>query len=300
MTGTWVLSLVIASPLPQDFRFQLDVPRVYIDVFATRHGEAVGSLTRENFEVEDDGVALDFELVDAASVPQTFALLLDESGSISGRNREVLQQAALDFAGRLRKDDELTVLSFAERTTLRQPLRFERPEPAGRDYAIRGGGWTALDDALFLTMTYLRNAKGRPVLVVFSDGVDNASWINEEAVLETARTADIVVYAVRADAGGELPQRTGTLAAGGSSGLSRAMLDELARLTGGRTVEAKRWEKVSDTFREILSEVSTRYVLVFSPAADSNPGWHRLRVKVRGAPDVRIRARSGYFLSTEN
>ena len=89
------------------------------------------------------------------------------------------------------------MLSFAERVSLRQRLRLD---PSGIDesaFEIRGGGWTALNDALFLTMTYLRNAQGRPILLVFSDGMDNASWARGDDVLQAGRANEVVVYAVK-------------------------------------------------------------------------------------------------------
>jgi len=287
--------LLLAILFQDVLQFRVDVRRVHVDVFVTRDGASVGDLGAKNFEVYDDGKRQDVELVDVASIPQTFALLLDESGSISGGKRELLQEAALDFARRLRAEDELAVLSFAERISLRRPLRLHPSEIEESAYEIRGGGWTALNDALSLTMTYLRNAQGRPILLVFSDGMDNASWIGEEAVLQAARADEVVVYAVRADVGEHLSQTGSALSPGGTSGPSSAMLDELAKLTGGRSLAAARTGEIAETFQEILSEVSARYLLVFSPAENNNPGWHELRVRIRGAGNVAVRARTGYY-----
>ena len=288
---------LLLAVLSQDvLRFRVDVRRVHVDVFVTRDDASVADLRAEDFEVYDEGKRQEVDLVDVASVPQSFALLLDESGSISGRKRELLQEAARDFARRLRVQDELAVLGFAERLSLRQPLRLD---PSGIDesaYEIRGGGWTALDDALFLTMTYLRNARGRPIMLVFSDGVDNASWIGEEAVLQAARASEVVVYAVKADVGEHLSQTGGALDPGGSSGLSSRMLDELTELTGGRSVAASRPDAIGEAFQGILSEVSARYLLVFSPDENASPGWHELRVRVGGGGGVAVRARKGYYV----
>lgn len=292
-------ALLLAVLSQEVLRFRVDVRRVHVDVFVTRDDASVTDLRAEDFEVYDEGKRQEVDLVDVASVPQSFALLLDESGSISGRKREILQAAARDFARRLRADDELAVLGFAERLSLRQPLRLDPSEIEERAYEIRGGGWTAFNDALFLTMSYLRNARGRPILVVFSDGMDNASWIREESVLQSARANEVVVYAVKADVGEHLSQAGGALAPGGSSGLSSRMLDELIALTGGRSVAATRPDAIGEAFQEILAEVSTRYLLVFSPDENASPGWHELRVRVKGAGDVAVRARKGFYLPSK-
>jgi VWFA-related protein len=158
---------------------------------------------------------------------------------------------------------------------------------------------TALNDALFLAMSYLRNARGRPILVVFTDGVDNASWVDEEQLLESARLSEVVVYAIRAETAVDVSRRAGPLSAGGSSGESVATLDALTRLTGGRSIGASQGEVYARAFEEIVAEVNTRYVLAFTPPDDARPGWHELRVKVRGVLDADVRARAGYFLPGE-
>lgn len=297
-TSLAAVGLVLALQEREALEFRVAVNRVLVDVFLTGEGESLGRLPREAFEVYDNGARQQIELVDVASVPQTFAILLDESGSISGTKRELLQQAVVDFANHLRDGDELTVLSFDERTKLRKALGFERPAAETGAYAIQGGGWTALNDALFLTMSYLRKGRGRPILVVFTDGVDNASWIDEQAVLESARLSEVVVYAVKAEAAVD-PQRAGTLV-GGNSGRSLVMLEELTRMTGGRSVDVAPGASFSEAFEEILSEVSTRHIVALTPPIDSEPGWHELRVKVKGTRDVEVRARAGYFAPPPN
>ncbi|MGH9324946.1 MAG: VWA domain-containing protein [Vicinamibacteria bacterium] len=293
----WLLAL--AGQEQEIFEFRVDVTRVYVDVFVSRQGKAVSDLEASNFEVYDNGVRQQVELTDAASVPKTFALLLDESGSITGRKQHLLEEALLDFTGRLSDKDELTVLSFAERAVLRHPLAFARPDNETDAYRIKGGGWTAFNDALFLTLTYLRNAKGRPILVVFTDGMDNTSWIGEEAVLESARSSEAVIYAVKADVGTGA-QVGGTVVPAGSSGQSAAMLDELTRMTGGLSLEAGRADAISAAFQGVLSDVSTRYLLTFSPGTKAKPGLHELIVRIGGVRDVEVRARASYFMPSNS
>jgi VWFA-related protein len=296
-----ILSLLALSLPSQDvLQFRVGVRRVHVDVFVSRNGASVTDLKADDFEVEDEGKRQAVELVDTASIPRTVALLLDESGSISGRTRELLAGTARDFATRLRPEDELTVLGFAERVSRREPLRVDPTRIERTAYEIRGGGWTALNDALFLTMTYLRNARGRPFLVVLSDGMDNASWIREEVVIRAVRESEVVVYAVKARATRESSRPEGTLVPGGAGAESSATLDEITRLSGGRSVEASRPEAVASAFEKILSEVSARYVLTFSPPEQAEVGWHQLRVRVRGAGDVDVRARGAYYLPPQN
>lgn len=270
------------------YEFRVDVELVYVDVFVSADGEPVEGLTQRNFEVYDDGERQRIELMDAASLPQSVVLLVDRSASISGRRRELLTEALRGFVGQLNDDDECAVLSFAERLSL------DRAMDLGLQVGDVAFDWeegraTAFSDAVYLTLQYLRGAEGRPLLIVFTDGEDNASWTSVDALLHAVRTSEVVVYAVQVR-----PRER--LEAGGASARGTEVLEELTRLTGGRLVWADRQEELASVYQKILSEVSTRYLLVFTPESDARPGWHDVRLKVLGAGDVTIRARAGYVL----
>lgn len=294
MIACLLLSAVVATASQASFRFSADVQLVYVDVFVSIDGEVLPDLPAERFVVHDGNERRDVRLVDVKAVPQTFALLLDESGSITGRKRQILHDAFAGFARRLEADAELAILGFAERTTLRKPLgaaRLDLEEEAG--LLGDGSGFTALNDALYVTFSYLGSAGGRPILVVFTDGMDNASWVREEMVLDAARSSEAVVYLVEADAGLGVLNGGAGLEPGGTAARAVAMLDSIVALSGGRKIDAGRPERVADALSEILAEVSARYLLVFDPG-DAAPGWHDLRVEVKGV-DAQVRARSGYF-----
>jgi Ca-activated chloride channel family protein len=286
------LFLVFVGQEP--FQFRIEVNQVYVDAFVSRDGAPVTNLTAENFEVFDDGKRQYVELVDASSVPHSIALLVDNSASISGRKREYLRQALGAFVSELKDDDEFAVLTFAERTVLEQPLRFERPGTQGIKLEVTEGRATALNDAIFLALGYLRGAAGRPMLVIFTDGNDNASWIREERLFEAVRGSEVVVYAVQSRTNAELQGIPDAQQAGADSDPGTQLLRKVTKLTGGRSMRAARMENLAETYHDILSEVSTRYLLVFSPPTPVRPGWHDLRVKARGARNVEVRARAGY------
>jgi hypothetical protein len=117
---------------------------------------------------------------------------------------------------------------------------------------------------------------GRTLVVVFSDGVDTASFARRELVLETARRVNGVVYGVsnRLD--------------------DDPFLRDLADATGGRVIRLDGEAEPAPAFLEILQEFRRRYVITFAPAGPTTSGWHTLAVRVH-RPNVRVQARPGYF-----
>ena len=136
-------------------------------------------------------------------------------------------------------------------------------------------GDTALVDGIYTSMIVGEADAGRALVIAFSDGVDNASWLSPDAVVDIAKRGDVVVYAV-------------------ATGRPQAFLRDLTRFTGGGLVDVESTKNVDATFTRILDEFRHRYLVSYSPEGVTKDGWHRLdvRVKRRGAT---VRARPGYL-----
>jgi VWFA-related protein len=117
---------------------------------------------------------------------------------------------------------------------------------------------------------------GRNLLLVFSDGLDTASWLTPERVLDSARRSDVVVYGVSSR---------------GPEGSK--FLDDLTELTGGATLKIESTRDLSAAFLKILDEFRQRYLISYSPAGVLAGGWHRLEVRVKGRRAT-VKARAGY------
>ncbi len=116
----------------------------------------------------------------------------------------------------------------------------------------------------------------RALQLVFSDGLDTASWLMSAAVLDVAKRADIVVYAV-ATAGGASP-----------------FLRDLSAFTGGSLIQIGSSGDLRSTFLRILDEFRHRYLVSYSPRGVTTNGWHRLEVRVRNRRAI-VKARPGYL-----
>ncbi len=289
------LSLMVTAPTRQDvFTFRVDVRTVYIDVFVTRNGKQVTGLAAEDFEVYDNGVKQTVQLADTEGLALSVLLLLDTSGSITGSRWNQLREAAVAFARELGGEDETALLTFSRRARLRMGFA------EGRDalyaaLADRGErGPTALNEALFFGLNVLESREGRPLALILTDGVDNASWLSEESILQMARFSEDVVYALFVTALGRVTIRAPLSAASSKPEGAEQFLSDLTRATGGRLIRLDSTRNLGEDYLEILAEMKTRYLLTFGPQGVSDSGWHRLEVRLPGKRGTRLRARSGY------
>jgi VWFA-related protein len=283
-----LLLLALAPPTPVAVAqapppvFGVDVEVVRVDVAVTRRGAPVEGLGRADFELYEDGRRQKLDSVlEEKDVPLDAALVLDLSFSVRGRRLAELRRAALAFLEGLRRGDQAELIGFSHQITLLQPLSADLDRVREAVRAAAGAGSTALRDAVFAALAADVPGHRRSAVVVFSDGVDNASWLSEDAVEQAARRSPSVVYAVVSR---PADHKTPT---------AQPLLARLARATGGRVWES-RDEDLRRTFLELLEHLRGRYLLTYTPPRPARAGWHDLEVRLRGRKGD-VLARPGYF-----
>jgi VWFA-related protein len=287
-----LLAAITASPPPV---FGAGIEKVYVDAFVTRGGHAVPRLREEDFELRDDGVPQKVEVLALEQAPVSLFLALDTSGSVAGEMLSALRAAAHALVGGLPRWDHVGLLSFNARLVLRAAPSADRAAVDRAIDRLEAGGGTALHDAIYAGMR-LSAPDERRVVVVFSDGADNRSWLSAEAVREASRRTGALVYAVcrtsEADetpppafGGGTPPER--------ESGFARE-LRLLAESTGGLFLAGGDPRTVNARFQHVIADLSTRYLLAFVPSV-RREGEHRIEVKVRSGKG-RVRHRRGYVV----
>jgi VWFA-related protein len=298
------------------YKFELEVRTVYLDVFVTRKGEPVSGLRADNFDVRDSGVRQRVDLLDIEEVPISALLILDTSGSLIGRSLTDLQTAGHAFLDGLSEKDEAGLLGFSHRLQLLSESATDlEPVHQALD-RTEAGGLTSLHDALFAGLKLVEDSEGRPLIVLFTDGQDNMSWISERDALNMVRESEAVIYVVgirprtliapTSRTGGPAPSpdlhgRRGlsALASRGARTPSTPRFPrKVAELSGGRLVYADSSSKLEEAFLSIHSEMRTRYLLSYTPQGVPEPGWHELEVKVRNL-DADVRSRPGYFAPSD-
>jgi VWFA-related protein len=285
-------------------RFGVDVEAVYVDVFVSRDDRPVPDLRAENFEVLDQDVPQQVQLLAAQEAPLEVVIALDTSQSVEGEVLEALRAASRSFLVGLPGNARASLVAFSHAARLVAGPTAPREILPVLDRTAAGGG-TALHDALFAAIALSQTPGRRPLILAFTDGADTASWLDAGQVQAMARQCDAVVYVVGIDAAlegrgtGSLwkqPVQSGTRAGDVDIRETRraAALRELAEETGGRLLLSPSAAGLHAAFTRILAESQTRYLLSFSPQGVARGGWHALTVRLRGTSGD-ARARRGYM-----
>src|SRR5437867_226280 len=190
-------SLLMAAPLvSQDVpTFTTTVEAVYVDVFVTRDGRPVTGLCARDFEVRDTGVKQEVTLAHLEEVPIVAVLVFDASSSIAGARLEDLRGAGRALLDALRPQDEAALVTFSHELQVVAPQTGDRAAVERGLDGLDRRGETALWDGLYAGLK-LPVSRGRPVVVLFTDGQDNVSWLTREQVHRVAEESEALVYVV--------------------------------------------------------------------------------------------------------
>jgi len=292
-----VLVLAAASPFAQQqptFRAGVDV--VKVDVSIAKGVEHVAGLKAENFAVFDNGAQQKITSVTPEEVPLEVYLVLDLSGSVEGPKLERLKQAANAFVDGLVSRDRVALITFTQKVSVQQPLTGDFGAFKAALAGAKGGGQTALYDAVSKAISLREPRDNRAIVVVFTDDQDNASTATSKQVVDAAERSDVIVYGVMA------PEETSGGAPMGGMGFRPPQLQfqigflrSLADGTGGRVFRSGIHLPLEDVFAMVLDDARSRYLITYSPDK-TTPGWHKLNVKLVGAKGDVV-ARRGYFVS---
>jgi len=282
---------VAQEPRVQPPVFAVQVESVLIDAFATREGKSVSGLAARDFVLKDNGVTQSFDLVSTESLPIRAVLVFDTSSSMRGEKLERLRAAAASLLDRLRPEDEAALISFSDEITLLTPLTGDLSQVKQGLKALRAFGATSAYDALFAALVAPRSAF-RTLVILFSDGEDNMSWLQEKQLKVAIERCNALVHVVAAR-----PDEV-------ESGYGRRFLPDqphvktlsnLAEITGGSLIEVTSPDRIEAAFAQVIELMKNRYVLRYTPESDRGPGWHVLDLQLK-AGRGKVRGRTGYWV----
>ncbi len=277
------------EPPRKVFSSRSEVVMVHVSV-RDRKSRLVAGLPRQAFLVSENGQPQTLTYFENEDRPVTVGLVLDSSGSMQRKRADVIA-AGLAFAKSSHPDDEMFTVSFNEQVWKGLPasIPFTTDVEELRQALLRSGsrGQTALFDAIKSALAHLeRGHEEKKMLIVVSDGGDNASKATYADVLDTALRMDAVIYTVgvydeyEKDAKPEL-------------------LKKLAASTGGAAFFPKDPSETTQILERIAAEIRSGYTLGYTPTGTA-PGFHAIRVEVHPADGKKltVRARSGYVAGT--
>jgi Ca-activated chloride channel family protein len=254
-----------------------------------RNGRFVSSLEVSDFTVRENGHPQTITLFRNEDIPVTVGLVVDHSGSMAARQSEVID-GARTFVQASNPSDREFVVNFTDRIAFGLPTNVpftsnldELKAALSTPYA---SGRTILFDAVIAGLEHLqKDDREKKVLILISDGGDNASHHDFRQVLHMAQAANVVIYAI-----GLLDEH--------SADQNPTVLTKLARETGGMSYFPDTAMDMVRVCEQIAGDIRHQYTLGYTPADGSEPGYRRIHVSVTAAHlgKLLVRTRSGYFL----
>lgn len=267
------IGVTMAAQAPM-FTARREVVRV--DVLVSNNGQPVQGLQPSDFVIRDNGVIQQVDLASFEEVPLNIVLALDMSTSVAGERLTDLRDAGGSLLDVLKPRDRVSLVTFSHLVTQRAPLTTDVTSVRDALDTAAGSGETALIDGIYSSVVLCDGPQGRGLVIVFSDGVDTASWLSAEALLDAARRSDVVVYGVSTD-----------------TVEKASVLRDVTAATGGSLLTVQSTRDLDAVFLQILDEYRHRYLVSYSPTGVDQRGWHRLEVRV-SRPAATVKARPGY------
>lgn len=267
------------------FRSGVDLVKVTATV-RDAEGRLVGDLTRDDFEIFEDGRPQRITQFDRGRVPVSLGVVLDVSQSMLGQRMDDARAALRRFlVDLLEPDDEVFLMVFNHDPRLEAPWTLGPSRLRGRLDRVRPYGATAIYDALMMALPmFAVRAHDRAAVVLISDGSDTASDVTRDDVRWQIRLSDAFVYAVGIDA----PERRPI-----NDRVNARLLRDVTAESGGYAEVISDSPDLAPATERIAEELNHQYTLAYAPTRPPDGRYRRIQVRVRGG-EHEVRARRGY------
>ena len=249
----------------------------------------VTDLTRDDFEVYDNGRLQEITIFDNEVRPFTVVVMLDTSVSMTDRLND-LNAGAEQFLMRLMPHDKATVGAFNDKIEFASTFTSNRDSLISALKRLDFSNMTRLYDAVHASLDELQNVEGRKVILLLTDGADFGSKLGSGKALERARDGEVMIYGIGLETeffNGQMVVRS----------KPDSILNRFANETGGGYFDLKKGANLNTAFTRVAQELRSQYLLGFSPAALDGK-VHRLEVRVK-RPGLKARSRRSYTASAE-
>ena len=255
-----------------------------------KHGHYVNDLKESDFQILDDHKApeaiLSFRV--ETDLPLQVGLLIDTSQSVRERFKFEQEEAISFLHQTLRqKHDQAFVMGFDITPKVTQDFTDDIEKVSAGIHMLQPGSLTAMYDAVYYAcrdklMKQPQSGPARRIIILLSDGDDNASSITRARAIEIAKQAEVSVYTI-------------STSLTRSGGRGQKNLESIAEATGGRSYVPVQLTGVANAFAAIQEELRSQYAVSYKPAAFKLDGHYRtIEIQAQKQKGLRIRSRKGY------
>lgn len=260
-----------------------------------RSGEFVEGLTKNEFRVYEDKIEQTIAVFQRRDVPVTMGLVVDNSGSMREKRAQVAA-AALTFVKTSNPQDEVFVVNFNDEYYIDTPGDFTHSMPDLQDALSRidSRGSTALYDSVVASLNHLKMGhRDKRVLLVVTDGDDDASRLSFAETIKMAEESDASIYTIGLFSDDDRKHDHSMVRH------SERVLKELAEATGGMAYFPKDLDDVTPVCEQVAHDIRNQYTIGYYPTNSAKDGTFR-RVEVRvfppsGMGKLDVRTRTGYY-----
>jgi Ca-activated chloride channel family protein len=271
--------------------YYIETRVVTLDVIVTDdRGKLVGQLTKDDFQVLEDGAEQEIRYFSSEERPIWVAILIDTSGSMEGAKIRRSVFAAQQFINQLKPADHAMVVTFGPEVDVVSEFTNDYDkllDKVGGITAIREA-LTPLNQSLYDTMEQFKDRIGRRAIIVISDGADTASKIGPDKVDEAAKSADVRIYGI----GIRQVGAEGRLGEMDDPGVY--LLRGLADTTGGDSYFPTSTSEFLGIFSTIAAELRSQYSMGYVPPAGDEERYRKIDVKLKKKGLI-ARTRKGYY-----
>ncbi len=254
-----------------------------------KNGHLVTDLTQGQFQVFDNNQPEALKVFKREDVPVSMGIIIDSSGSMRDKRAKV-QSAAITLVKDSNKEDEVFIVNFNDEAFLDTDFTSDIKKMEQGLSKIDSRGGTAMRDALRMSIDHLKEKgkRDKRVLLVVTDGDDNASMVSLENLTREAQSSDVLIYAI------------GLLSEDEKREAKRAKraLSTLTEATGGVAFFPKEVSDVEQIAHEVAKDIRNQYTLGYSPPS-SDGSYHSVKVMVNAPGKLNVRTRLGYYATPE-
>ena len=257
-----------------------------------KNGKLITDLPQKAFKVFENGSEQPIKLFRREDVPVSLGIIVDNSGSMREKRQKV-ETASLDLVKASNPQDEVFIVNFNDDAFLDVEFTSDIKKMEEGVARIDSRGGTAMRDAVNKSIDYLKEKgkRQKKVLLVITDGNDNASRVTLEKLVNRAQQSEVLIYAI-----GLLNEEEHREAK-----IAKRARDALSRESGGLAFYPKSVAEVDQLTLQVAHELRNQYTIAYSPTIQEMDGsFRQIKVTVSGPGRPVVRTRTGYYATPDS